>query len=170
MTGQIYLFNNTIFQEDNNGAGGLGGGSRIIKHCITRNNILHVRERESRSIAVNGSHRHNDFDYDLTSAAYPPNHEKHGLKGIPRYVPGVGFDPETRTGMFQLAPGSKGVDAAVVIPNFCETVNGNPPDFGAHERETGRMEFGVRAQFAPLGTPGTTDEKSADKVDAGDGK
>ena len=46
MTGHMYVFNNTIFQEDNNGAAGLGCGNRIIKHCTTRNNILHVREGE----------------------------------------------------------------------------------------------------------------------------
>jgi len=153
MTGHMYIFNNTIFQGQGNGAGGLGGSSRIIKHCTTRNNILHVRQGERYSIAVNRNHIDNDFDYDLVSAGYPPNQEAHGLTGIPRYVPGAGFDPETRTGMFQLAPESQGVDAAVVIPNFCETINGNQPDLGAHERRTGRMQFGVRAQFAPPGTP-----------------
>ncbi len=61
------IFNNTIFQEDNNDTGGLGGDSRIIKHCTTRNNILHVREGERRSIAVSRSHVDNDFDHDLTS-------------------------------------------------------------------------------------------------------
>ena len=35
--------------------------------------------------------------------------------------------------MFQLAPKSKGVDAGVVIPNFCEAIGGNRPDMGAHE-------------------------------------
>ena len=169
MTGHMYVFNNTIFQ-DNNGAAGLGGNGRIIKHCTTRNNILHVRKEDPCSIAVNSSHEDNDFDYDLSSAACPTDHEKHGLEGIPRYVPAAGFDPETRTGMFQLALESKGVDAAVVIPNFCETVNGNYPDMGAHERGTGRMQFGVRAQFTPPGAPGTTGEKPANKPDAGDGK
>ncbi len=170
MTGHMYVFNNTILQADNKGANGLGGSSRIIKHCTTRNNILNVRQEDRYGIAVSRSHKDNDFDYDFTSAACPPNHEEHGLKGIPRYVAGAGFDPETRMGMFQLAPGSKGVDAAVVIPNFCETVNGNHPDLGAHERGTGRMQFGVRAQFALPGTPSTTGRKPANKPDAGDGK
>ena len=105
------------------------------------------------SISVHGSHSDNDFDYDLTSAGLPDNHEKQGLKGSPQYVQGAGFDPETRTGMFQLAPGSTGVDAAVGIPNFCEETSGNQPDIGAHESGTGRMQFGVRAQFVPPGTP-----------------
>jgi hypothetical protein len=156
MMGHMYIFNNTIFQEHSNGAGGLGGDSRIIKHCTTRNNILHVREEDHHSIAVNRSHLDNDFDYDLTSAAFPDGHQQHGLKGVPRYVEGAGFDPESRTGMFQLAPGSKGVDAGVVIPNFCEVINGNWPDLGVHESGTRKMRFGVRAQFVPLSTLETT--------------
>ncbi len=151
MTGHMYIFNNTIFQEHGNGAGGLGGDSRIIKHCTTRNNILHVREEDRHSIAVDRRHAGNDFDHDFMSAAFPEGHEQHGLKGVPRYVEDAGFNPQTKTGMFQLAPGSKGVDAGVVIPNFCEPINGNPPDVGGHERGTGKMRFGVKAQFAPRG-------------------
>ena len=112
-------------------------------------NILHVRQEDRYGIAVSRTHEDNDFDHDLTSGAVPPGHETHALKGIPQYVPGAGFDPETQMGMFQLAFGSTGVDAALIIPNFCETVNGNRPDLGAHERGTGRMQFGVRAQFVP---------------------
>jgi len=168
MTGHMYIFNNTIFQEDNSGTDGLGGDSRIIKHCTTRNNIFHVREADRRSIAVSRSHADNDFDRDLTSAAFPDNHEKQGLKGAPRYIHGAGFDPGTRTGMFQLAPGSEGVDAGVVIPNFCEAINGNRPDLGAHESGTGRLQFGVRAQFAPPGTLRTTRNEPSNKPDARD--
>jgi len=126
-------------------------------------------QRDHRSIAVSRSHVDNDFDHDFASASVPDNHEKQGLKGTPRYIHGAGFDPETRTGMFQLAPGSKGVDAGVVIPNFCEAINGNRPDLGAHESGTGKMQFGVRAQFAPRGTLKTTQEKPASKPDARDG-
>jgi len=152
MTGHMYIFNNTIFQENDNGAGGLGGGGRIIKHCTTRNNILHVRKTDRRSIAVSRGHIDNDFDHDLTSAAFPEKHEKHGLKGSPRYVHGAGFDSKTRTGVFQLASGGKGVDAAAIIPNFCEPINGNKPDLGAHESGTPKMRFGVKAKFIPPGT------------------
>ncbi len=151
MTGHMYFFNNTIFQEGDNGAGGLGGGGRIIKHCVTRNNILHVRSTDSRSIAVSDSHADNDFDHDMLSAGHPEGHEEHGIRAEPRYAAGAGFDTETRTGMFQLEAGSAGVDAGVVIPNFCEAVDGNPPDMGAHERGTGRMRFGVEAAFNPPG-------------------
>ncbi len=92
----------------------------------------------------------NDFDYDLLSAAFPSGHEKHGLAGTPRYVQGAGFNFETKKGMFQLAPGSMGIDAGVVIPNFCEPVNENHPDIGAHESETAKMQFGVEAKFVPV--------------------
>ncbi len=154
MRGHSYIFNNTIFQEGNRGADGLGGGSRIIKHCTTRNNILHVREGDRQSIAVSGRHADNDFDYDLTSAGFPDDHEEHGLSGSPKYVPGAGFDSETRTGRFQLLPGSTGFDAGIVIPNFCDVFNGKRPDLGAHESETEKMQFGVKARFIP---PGTTE-------------
>ena len=163
MTGHMYFFNNTNFQDDNNGAAGLGGGGRIIKHCTTRNNILHVRREDRNSIAVSNSHEVNDFDYDLISADFPPNHEKNGLKGIPQYVSKAGFDTETRMGMFQIAPGSMGIDAGVVIPNFCEMVNGDHPDIGAHESRTGKIQFGVRAEFIPPGTLSTDGKKPAKK-------
>jgi hypothetical protein len=154
MTGHMYFFNNTIFQAKDEGAGGLGGGSRIIKHCTTRNNILHVRSTDRYSIAKNSHHEGNDFDHDLLSAAFPHGREKRGLKGAPQYVKGAGFDPKTGTGMFQLAPGSKGVDAGVVIPNFCEAIGDNRPDMGAHELGTERMRFGVKTNFIPPVTDG----------------
>lgn len=153
MTGHMYIFNNTIFQANNDGAAGLGGDSRIIKHCLTRNNILHVRTEDRHSIAVSRSHFDNDFNFDLTSAALPDQHEKDGWTGTPRYVPEAGFDRETKTGVFQLAPDSPGYAAALVIPNFCEAVGGNPPDVGAHQSGTQRMQFGVKASFTPTRSP-----------------
>ena len=51
MTGHMYLFNNTIFQINDEGASGLGGSSRLIKHCVTRNNVLNVRRSDSYSIS-----------------------------------------------------------------------------------------------------------------------
>jgi hypothetical protein len=149
MTGSMYVFSNTILQPNNSGAGGLGGDGRIIKHCTSRNNILHVRPDDRRSIAVSRSHTDNDFNYDLTSAAFPQDHEQNGWRGTPKYVPGAGFDPEKKTGMFQLARGSQGKNAGVVIPNFCEVVEGDRPDIGAHQTGTGSMQFGVNARFTP---------------------
>jgi hypothetical protein len=151
MTGHMYLFNNTIFQANDEGAGGLGGSSRVIKHCVTRNNILHVRSSDSHSIST-GKNVYNDFDYDLLSARYPGGQEQHGLSGKPTYTPGAGFNPETKLGNFQLAPRSPGYDQAVVIPNFCDIFTGDAPDMGAHEAGTIPMTFGVRARFVPTGT------------------
>ena len=151
MTGNMYVFNNTIFQAKGEGASGLGGSSRIIKHCVTRNNILHVRESDSHSIST-GKGVENDFDHDLLSARYPDGQEKHGISGKPMYAPGAGFNFETKTGSFQLAPESPGCDKGVVIPNFCDVFTGNGPDMGAHEAGTAPMVFGVKAQFLPPGT------------------
>ncbi len=149
MTGHMYVFNNTLLQPNDEGPNGLGGDSKLIKHCVTRNNILHVRSADTHAIATAKNSVDNDFDYDLMSAGrYPSDQEKHGIKGTPRYVPGAGFSFATKTGNFQLAPDSPGFHKAVVIPNFCEGVNG-APDMGAQEAGAPPMVFGVKAQFDP---------------------
>ena len=150
MTGHMYIFNNTIFQANDEGASGLGGSSRVIKHCVTRNNVLHVRNSDSRSIST-GKSTDNDFDYDLLSARHPGGQEKHGLSGKPTYALDAGFNFERKLGDFQLAPASPGYDKGVVIPNFCDVFTGNAPDMGAHEAGTAPMTFGVKARFVPPG-------------------
>jgi len=150
MTGHTYVFNNTIFQPNGEGAGGLGGKSRDIKHTVTRNNILHVRASDENSIAT----KRNvdvDFDYDLCSARCP--NEKHGISGTPKYAPGAGFSFETKKGSFELAPDSPGYDKGVVIPNFCDVFSGDGPDMGAHEAGAGPLTYGVKAKFIPPGAP-----------------
>jgi hypothetical protein len=144
----MYIFNNTIFQENDEGAGGLGGSSRVIKHCVSRNNILHVRSTDSHSIS-NGKTEDNDFDYDLISGRHPSGQEKHGIAAIPDYTADAGFDFTTKTGNFQLTLGSLGRDKGVVIPNFCDDYTGSGPDMGAHEIGTEPMKFGVSARFQP---------------------
>jgi len=79
----------------------------------------------------------------------PEGHEEHGLHGAPQYVPGASFDPETRTGLLQLAPDSPGSGAAVVVPNNCEPTGGRRPDVGAQQPGTPRMQFGLKARFVP---------------------
>jgi hypothetical protein len=154
MTGHTYVFNNTIFQPNGEGTGGLGGSSRTIKHCVTRNNILHVRASDTRSISTEKkSSVDNDFDCDLLSARCPDGQEKNGLKGTPQYVPDAEFAFETKTGSFQLAPSSPGYDKGVAIPNFCDVFAGAGPDVGAHEGGAERMQFGVKAEFVPPGAP-----------------
>jgi hypothetical protein len=147
MTGHMYVFNNTILQPNGEGANGLGGESKVIKHCVSRNNILHVREKDTHAISTDkkGS-EDNDFDNDLMSAArYPADQEKRGVKGVPIYVPGAGFKFETKTGIFQLAPESPGLDQGEVIPNFADVFTGKAPDIGAHEAGNPPMVFGVKA-------------------------
>ncbi len=63
-------------------------------------------------------------------------------------MPGAGFSFETKTGNFQLAADSPGRGQGVVIPNFCDGLDG-APDMGAHEAGTPPMVFGVKAEFMP---------------------
>ncbi|MBA2480153.1 MAG: hypothetical protein H0V44_05780, partial [Planctomycetes bacterium] len=149
MTGHMYVINNTLLQPKDEGENGLGGESRAIKHCVSRNNILHVRSTDTHAIATDKRHEDNDFDYDLYSAKrVPADHEKNGIHGAPTYIDGAGFTFATKTGTFQLNPDSPGVGKAEVIPNFCETLSG-PPSIGAHEAGAPPMVFGVKAEFVP---------------------
>ena len=148
MTGHMYVFNNTIFQPNDEGANGLGGESKPIKHCVSRNNILQIRSGDTHSISTDKNRSDdNDFDYDLLSGRYPADQEKHGIKGKPHYAPGAGFSSDTRTGAFQLASDSPGVDKGEVMPNFCDVFSGRAPDIGAQEAGAAPMVFGVKADF-----------------------
>jgi hypothetical protein len=69
MTGHMYVFNNTLFQVKNQGPNGLGGESRAIKHCVSRNNLLQARSTDTHSISTDKRNVDNDFDYDLLSLA-----------------------------------------------------------------------------------------------------
>jgi len=149
MTGHMYVFNNTVFQAKDDGADALGESSRVIKHCTTRNNILHTRTTSTHSISTDKRHEDNDFDHDLYSARVPKDAQKNGIKGTPKYVKGAGFDFDTKTGNFQLAPGSPGYRQGVVIHNFCEPINGKQPDMGAHQSGAPAMVVGVKANFVP---------------------
>ena len=107
MTGQTYVFHNTIFKSDEwLPTGGLGG-SRIVKHTVSRNNILHVRSPQNHSASNNRQNIDNDFDYDLVSGRFPSDQETHGVRGEPIYASGAGLDLATRFGHFQLAPGGR---------------------------------------------------------------
>jgi hypothetical protein len=154
MTGQMYVFNNTIFQPNDEGANGLGGEPKPIKHCVTRNNIFQSRPTDTHSISTDKKRSgDNDFDYDLLSGRYPDDQEKHGVKGIPHYVADAGFSFDTMTGNFQQAADSAGVDKGEVIQNFCDVFTGAAPDIGAQERGSSPMKFGVKAEFVPPGAP-----------------
>lgn len=148
MSGHMYIFNNTCFQTDGKGVGeGIGGGNRIVKHCVSRNNIIQLRSSTGQAISQSGSSIDNDFDYDLYNGSVPSGSEKHGLKRNPIYVPEAGYHPATKTGNFQLASTCSGYDKGLIIPNFTDTYLGNAPDMGAHENGTDEMQFGVNAVF-----------------------
>jgi len=146
MTGQMYVFHNTIFREDDWLPQGGLGGSRIVKHVVSRNNILQVRSADGYSASENKQNTDNDFDYDLYNGRVPKGQEAHGVRGEPVYAAGAGFDPATRTGRFQLAPNSPGAGAGVAIPNFSDGYTGPAPDMGAHQRGLPPVQYGVGAK------------------------
>lgn len=152
MTGHMYFFNNTVLQTQNDGFGGLGTSGkaqRIIKRCVTRNNILQGRKEDLFSISLNDSNEDNDFDYDLTSGQYPAGQEKNGITGLPQYTFGSGFSFKSKIANFQLKPTSPGFNGGEVIPNFADKYSGSAPDMGAHEAGTKNFVYGVNANFIP---------------------
>jgi hypothetical protein len=145
MTGQMYIFHNTVFTSDEwLPTGGLGG-NRIVEHTMSRNNILHVRSASNWSASDNKQKADNSFDYDLCNGRVPPSQETHAVHGEPVYAAGTGFDPVTKTGRFQLAPDSPGVGVGQPIPNFSRGCAGKAPDLGAHQRGAPPIQYGVRA-------------------------
>ena len=145
MTGHQYIFHNTLFRADEwLPTGGLGG-NRIVKHTVSRNNILHVRSPNNYSASENKQNADDDFDYDLYNGRIPKSQQAHGVRGEPVYAANAGFDPATKTGRFQLAPDSPGAGAGQPIPNFSDGYTGRAPDVGAHQRGAPPMQYGVTA-------------------------
>jgi hypothetical protein len=118
---------------------------RIVKHTVSRNNILHVRSPQNHSASNNRRNIDNDYDYDLCNGRIPDGHESHGVRGEPIYDVNAGFNPATKTGRFQLTPTSPGANAGEAIPNFSDGYAGKAPDIGAHQRGAPPMQFGVSA-------------------------
>ena len=152
MTGQTYVFNNTVLQPNGEGSGGMGtsdGSNRHIKHCMTRNNIFHVKDATTNSISDRATNEDINFDYDLLNKGYPAGHEANGLTNtVPIYDgPAPIIDFASKTGDFRLASNSPGFDAGVSIPNFTDTYMGVAPDLGAHEAGTDPMVFGVASEY-----------------------
>jgi hypothetical protein len=146
MTGHMYIFHNTVFRSDEwLPTGGLGS-QRIVKHVVSRNNILHVRGPQNHSLSNNKLNIDNSYDYDLYSGRIPVGVEEHGVRGEPIYAAGSGFDPATKSARFQLAPNSPGVAAGEVIPNFSDGYAGKAPDMGAHFRDAAPVRYGVQAK------------------------
>jgi hypothetical protein len=85
MTGHMYVFHNTLFASDEwLPTGGLGG-ERIVKHTVSRNNILQVRSAQNYCASNNDRNIDNDYDYDLYNGRIPPGQERHGVRGVPMY-------------------------------------------------------------------------------------
>jgi hypothetical protein len=150
MTGHMYMFHNTVYQVNDEGYSGLGGSGRIIKHCVSRNNIFHVRTVDSRSIAESATHEDNDFDFDLCNKGVPDGHESNGVTGVPVYVDSAGFDAGTMTGNFRLTASSPGYDEGEVIPNFSDGYMGAAPDMGAHEAGWADFQYGIEQSAATV--------------------
>ncbi len=151
MTGYTYIFNNTILQTNDDGAGGLGtrdDSNREIRHCISRNNILQVRPVTDNSISNDNDNLDNDFDYDLCNKGYPSGAEKNGITGIPDYISGAEFNYDEMTANFFITNGGNGSDAGVVIPNFADDYYGKAPDMGVLEAGGSVAVFGVNAYIA----------------------
>ncbi len=149
MTGNMYVFHNTIYNVGDQGYDGLGGEGRVIRHCTSRNNILSVRNESSNSIAIDSESLDNDFDYDLHNRSVPGGSEDNGVNWTPTFVSGSGFDFSTKTGNFQLEPFSSGFDEGEHIPNFSDGYRGSAPDMGAHEKGWDNIVYGVNAVFIP---------------------
>jgi len=146
MTGHQYIFHNTLFRSDEYLPTGGLGGNRIVKHTVSRNNILHVRSPNNYSASENKQNADNDFDYDLYNGRIPKGQETHGIQGEPVYAPNAGYDPTAKTGRFQLAPNSPGAAAGQPIPNFSDGYVGRAPDIGAHQRGAPPILYGVAAR------------------------
>ncbi len=157
MTGHMYVFNNTILQPNDEGAAGIGtsdNSNRYIKHCQTRNNILHVQSATTNSIAIRSENSDNDYDYDLYNKGYPSGNGGNSIKGTPIYIKDANFNYDKMTADFSLNSNSLGYDAGVIIPNFTDDYEGNAPDMGAFEAGKPPMEYGVKAYV----TTGIDDE------------
>lgn len=145
MTGHMYIFHNTIFRSDEWLPTGALGGNRVVKHTVSRNNILQVRSPENRILSDDERNVDNDYDYDLFNGRILKGQETNGVQGEPIYVEDSGLDPATKIGRFQLVPGSPGANAGQVIPNFSDGYTGNAPDMGAHQHGAPPIQYGVKA-------------------------
>lgn len=148
MTGHQYIFHNTLFRADEYLPTGGLGGNRIVKHTVSRNNILHILNTKGKGYSASEAKQNtdNDFDYDLFNGKVPAGTESHGVRGEPVYASEAGYDAATKTGRFQLAPNSPGAGAGQPIPNFSDGYTGKAPDIGAHQRGAPPMRFGVKAK------------------------
>ena len=109
MTGQMYFFNNTIFQGNNDGA------SAAWRRQQGHQALHHAEQHPARPRG--GPPQHCRPPQSCRQRLRPrpgvrrrsrKGHEKHGTEGMPSYAEGAGFDSSSKTGMFRLAPGQQG--------------------------------------------------------------
>jgi hypothetical protein len=153
--GRRYVFHNTVMQPPPYPGGKLTSGAdsgiygpQSLTNTVSRNNVFHTWKNWHDAIGGNAGAVANDLDYDLYNGKMPPGSERHGVRGVPVYLPGHG-PASGANGLYQLAPGSPGRDAGVPIPNFNDGFAGSAPDMGAHEGGTPPMRFGVRGGAEP---------------------
>jgi hypothetical protein len=151
MKGYTYLLHNTVLQPNGEGAGGFGttSSNRILKHVISRNNLLHVRSGTTYCLSENSKNSNVDGDYDLCTAQYPSYYGSHTIVGAPIYATGPTFDFGSKTGSYQLSAQSPGYQAGEVLPNFSDGFSGKAPDVGAHQSGWSPLVYGVKATFVP---------------------
>lgn len=160
--GRRYLFHNTTLQPTQDGItntmGVTWGACDVagpMTNTVTRNNIfdvctgfvmVHFKSPGGFSVSDGKSSPTNDLDYDLCTGEIraAEGNEKHAVKIKPVYAPGNG-PISGREGKYELAAGSPGVDAGLVIPNFNDGFTGKAPDMGAVEIGSAPMQFGVSA-------------------------
>ena len=95
MTGHMYIFHNTVFRSDEWLPTGALGGNRIVKHTVSRNNILQVRFPVTHHQRATTEHRQN-YDYDLFNGRFLRRRAARvrGERSMPRARP----RPAARTG------------------------------------------------------------------------
>jgi hypothetical protein len=156
--GRVYLFNNTALTPRNGPSTSAFlaefNKANRLSNYRTLNNIMSV-DNPRKDFSIRNKYAVDSlFDYDLLGgrtafADSPHRQEAHGIRGIPKFASGFGFDENTKVGNFALAPSSAGYDQGAVIPNFADSFNGKAPDMGAQEAGTPPMQFGVNAYRKP---------------------
>ena len=153
--GRRYVFHNTVLQPPpvpgskyTSGADSGIYGPQSLTNTVSRNNVFHTWKNWHDAIGGKAGAVPNDLDYDLYNGKVPDGAERHGIKGVPRFVSGNGPEGAAK-GLVQLAPGSPGHDAGVPIPNFNDGFLGRAPDMGAQETGAPPMRFGVSAGKRP---------------------
>lgn len=154
-----YFYNNTVL----NAPPSVQVGARRlttadwVEHFTGKNNIIQTRETPHNGYLqkllvrmdpvtkkpVTKPVRNNFLDYNLYTLArnkipLDAAWEKHGIFSTTPSYQKVG-----QYG-YVLKPGSKGIDAGVVIPNFADAYAGKAPDVGACETGIFEMEIGPR--------------------------